>query len=140
MPSYLEHANITVPDITAAIAFLKLIDPDFVVRHDETPEGSYRWAHVGNDDHYIALQEPHIGVTPEAAREAYTNFGVNHLCWVVDDIDAVTARLTAAGCRQDTDQEPHPHRKRCYFFDSAGQEWEIIQYLSSDKSERNQYD
>jgi len=139
MPTYLEHANITVPDIPAAIAFLRLIDPDFVVRHDETPEGSYRWAHVGTDDFYIALQEPHVGVTPEPARETYTNFGVNHLCWVVDDFETVTARLEAAGCRSGIDVAEHPHRKRAYYFDEAGQEWEIVQYLSDASSERNDY-
>jgi catechol 2,3-dioxygenase-like lactoylglutathione lyase family enzyme len=139
MPTYLEHANITVPDIPAAIAFLRLIDPDFVVRHDETPEGSSRWTHVGTDDFYVALQEPYIGATPEIAREAYVNFGVNHLAWVVDDFDAVIARLEAAGCRQGIDVARHPHRKRAYYFDSAGQEWEIVQYLSADPARRNDY-
>ncbi len=30
MVAYLEHANITVPDIDAAIAFLKVVEPNFV--------------------------------------------------------------------------------------------------------------
>jgi hypothetical protein len=42
MVAYLEHANITVPDIGAAIAFLQVVEPRLAVRHDEMPEGSYR--------------------------------------------------------------------------------------------------
>ena len=139
MMTYLEHANITVPDIDAAIIFLCLIDPSFEVRRDETPEGSYRWAHVGNDDFYIALQEPHIGSMPQAPRETYKNHGVNHLGWVVADFDAAVARLEAAGCRQGIPVTDHPHRKRAYYFDEAGLEWEIVEYTSDDPAQRNEY-
>ena len=34
----LEHANITVPDIDAAIAFLSVVAPDFRIRHDALAE------------------------------------------------------------------------------------------------------
>ena len=37
--TYLEHANITVPDIDAATEFLRVIDPDLTIRHDEKPPG-----------------------------------------------------------------------------------------------------
>ena len=39
----IEHCNITVPDIDAAITFLKIAAPDFEVRKDEQPKDSYRW-------------------------------------------------------------------------------------------------
>ena len=52
MTAYLEHANITVPDIDAAIAFLTTVEPTFRVRHDETPEGSYRWEHICRIDSF----------------------------------------------------------------------------------------
>jgi len=139
MPTYLEHANICVPDIDAAIRFLKLIDPAFVVRHDEVGEGGYRWAHVGNDQSYVALEEARVGSAPEAARTTYANYGVNHLGWVVDDLEAVAARLDAAGCRRGTPNDDHPHRRRTYYFDDAGQEWEIVQYLSDAAAQRNDY-
>ncbi|HYE76529.1 MAG TPA: VOC family protein, partial [bacterium] len=49
MPAYLEHANITVPDIDAAIAFLTTAFPEFQVRHDSGPRpgDEIRWVHVG---------------------------------------------------------------------------------------------
>lgn len=42
MSVYLEHANVTVPSIDDAILFLQTLDPNLVVRHDETPPGK-RW-------------------------------------------------------------------------------------------------
>ncbi len=100
MDTFLEHANITVPDIDAAIAFLKVVEPQIEVRHDEVPEGSYRWAHIGIGNSYIALQEPHIGSHPTDNRRPYKDYGVNHIGWVVEDLDAVTARLDKQGYRQ----------------------------------------
>ena len=56
MTTYLEHANITVPDVDAAIVFLRTLDPTLRVRRDETPGSGRRWAHVGSDRAYVALQ------------------------------------------------------------------------------------
>ena len=80
----IEHANITVPCIDEAIAFLAIVAPDFVVRRDVTPPGSYRWAHMGNDEFYFALQAPHLDADPQPARKTYKNYGVNHLALVTD--------------------------------------------------------
>jgi hypothetical protein len=33
----------------------------------------------------------------------------------------------------------HPHRLRAYFYDEDGIEWEFIEYLSNNPSERNDY-
>jgi catechol 2,3-dioxygenase-like lactoylglutathione lyase family enzyme len=140
MAVYLEHANITVPDIDAAIDFLKIIEPTFKVRHDETSEDGYRWAHIGTDDYYIALQKPYKDSQSPGSRRPYRDFGINHLGWVVEDFDAVIQRLEEKGCRQGLPVESHPFRKRAYYFDSAGFEWEIIEYLSNDPAEKNSYD
>jgi len=34
---------------------------------------------------------------------------------------------------------PHPHRKRVYFLDNDGGEWEFVQYLSDEPGQRNDY-
>lgn len=140
MRTYLEHANITVPDVDAAIAFLLTLQPEFKVRQDKTPEGGHRWAHVGSEQFYIALQEPNIGTEPETRRQPYVNYGVNHLGWVVEDVDTVSLRLEQHGYKRGMPGEPHPHRKRAYYFDSAGFEWELVEYLSDKAAERNAYD
>ncbi len=139
MVTYLEHANITVPDIDAAIAFLKIVEPDFVVRHDATPKDSYRWCHIGRDHTYIALQEPHLDSDPQHVGRPYKDYGVNHLGWVVDNLSAVVERLEARGYRKGIAVEPHPHRRRAYYYDAAGFEWEIVEYLSERHTQRHAY-
>jgi catechol 2,3-dioxygenase-like lactoylglutathione lyase family enzyme len=140
MVAFIEHANITVPDIDAAIEFLQVVEPHLVVRHDETPEGSYRWAHVGAADCYIALQEPELGSQPQDNHRPYKDYGVNHLGWVVDDYDAVIDRLEANGYRKGIPGESGPYRRRAYYYDSAGFEWEIVGYLTENRDERYSYD
>jgi catechol 2,3-dioxygenase-like lactoylglutathione lyase family enzyme len=138
--TYLEHANITVPDIDAAIAFLKVVDSEIEVRHDETPSGSYRWAHVGIGNSYIALQEPHLDSNPTDNRRPYKDFGVNHIGWVVEDLDAVVERLEAHGYRKGIPGEDHAYRRREYYYDSAGFEWEFVEYLTEVHEERFSYE
>lgn len=140
MTAYLEHANVTVPDVDAAIEFLRALEPEFVVRQDKTPEGGYRWAHVGTDRFYIALQEPNIGAEPSVRRPSYVNYGVNHLGWVVENVEEVSRRLEQRGYKKGMPGEPHPYRKRAYYFDNAGFEWELVEYLSEGAAERNAYD
>jgi len=139
MVAYLEHANITVPDIDAAVAFLQVVEPRLTVRHDATPEGSYRWAHIGAGDCYIALQEPQLGSDPTDSHRPYKDYGVNHIGWVVGDFDATVGRLKAAGYRQGIPGESNRYRRRAYFYDSAGFEWEIVAYLTEDQAERYSY-
>jgi catechol 2,3-dioxygenase-like lactoylglutathione lyase family enzyme len=140
MVAYLEHVNITVPDICAAIEFLQVVEPGLVVRHDETPPGSYRWAHVGAANSYIALQEPHVGTEPQDNRRPYLDFGTNHIGWVVDDFDAAVGRLKEAGYREGLPGEENQFRRRAYFYDSGGLEWEIVGYLTDKLDERYSYD
>jgi catechol 2,3-dioxygenase-like lactoylglutathione lyase family enzyme len=65
---------------------------------------------------------------------------VNHLAYEVDDVESLRVRLKAAGYRESTPSNTHPHRKRVYFFDHAGNDWEFVQYFSQDPAERNDYD
>ena len=139
MATYLEHANITVPDIDAAITFLKVIDPRFEVRRDEICAAGYRWAHIGSGTTYIALQAPHLGSDPQSSLQTYKNFGINHLAWVVDDFDAVVQRLEESGYSKGIPVEPEKYRKRAYYYDFEGFEWEIVEYLSGLPDERNSY-
>lgn len=140
MSAYLEHANITVPSIDAAIEFLMLVEPKFIVRHDEATEGSYRWAHIGTQTTYIALQEPHLDAGENRLRRPYKDYGVNHLAFVVPDVDACATRLDAAGFQRSIGAKDHPARKRVYFYDKAGLEWELVQYLTEALEERNSYE
>lgn len=138
MATYLEHANIAVRDMNTMIRFLQTAFPDFRVRADVTERGGGRWVHVGTDETYLALN-----VARDAGAAAHAPYsgtpGVEHLGYVVDDVDALRQRLTAAGYRESTVQNKHPHRKRIYFNDPEGNDWEFVQYYSDDRSERNDY-
>lgn len=136
----LEHANITVPDIDAAIRFLQIVAPDFSVRRDGLAEQGYRWVHFGNDHSYIALQAAHIGVRASDALEPYINYGVNHLGLRIDDAASVEAKLIEAGYRQNGPMINDTHRRRLYFYDEAGLEWELVEYTSSIPDQMNLYE
>jgi len=135
----LEHANLCVHDIDAVVGFLKTAFPDFQIRQDTTDPDGTRWVHVGTNETYVALnqakpEEPLRGA-PYKGRP-----GLNHLAYEVDDVEALRARLRAAGYRDSTVQNAHPYRKRIYFCDPEGNDWEFVQYLSDDARKRHDYE
>ncbi len=139
MACRLEHANISVRDIDALIRFLKTAFPEFQVRGEGICNG-VRWVHVGTNDTYIALNQ----AKPDSGRhrKPYSGEepGVNHLAYEVDNVESLRTRLKAAGYRESTPPNVHPHRKRVYFYDPDGNDWEFVQYFSQDPAERNDYE
>ena len=135
----LEHANLIARDIDGMIAFLQAAFPDFQVRGEGKSWNGTRWVHLGNDETYIALNE----MTAEPA-EPWTPYGgkpgLNHLGYEVDDVEALRRRLVAAGYRDSTVPNSHPHRRRVYFHDAEGNDWEFVEYRSEDPRERNDYE
>lgn len=49
------------------------------------------------------------------------------------------ARLQSAGYQDSTVANNHPYRKRVYFYDPDGNDWEFVQYLSDDPAKRHDY-
>lgn len=139
MTARLDHANLIVHDIDAAIRFLQTAFPDFAVRGGGTSPLGARWVHIGTDDTYLALNE----ATREAG-EPWVPYsgkpGLNHLGFEVDDADAVRERLRAAGYQDTTVPNAHPARKRVYFHDDEGNDWEFVQYLTDDPKLRHDYE
>ncbi len=132
MKCQLEHANISVQSIENAVKFLTTAFPHFQIRGGSKPGEASRWVHVGTEDSYIAFAEKPDRTSP-------AGLGIQHLGFVVDDAAAVYARLKEAGYKEGYIPEPHPHRKRIYFHDADGLEWEFIEYLSDEPSKRNDY-
>jgi catechol 2,3-dioxygenase-like lactoylglutathione lyase family enzyme len=134
----LEHANLHVRHFDDAVRFLKTAFPEFHVRREAVTDG-LRWMHIGTDETYIALNETNID--QNTGRKPYDGKpGINHLGYEVDDVDALQQRLAAAGFRDSTYPNSHPHRKRVYFYDADGNDWEFVQYLSDNPLERNDYE
>lgn len=135
MSGRLEHANLTVGDLDAAVDFLLTALPDFRVRGAGVGPEGLRWVHVGSDTSYIALNE-----AADASEERPGHWrGVNHLGFEVDDAQALRRRLLAKGYREGFVPESHPHRQRIYFLDGDDNEWEFVEYASDRPEERNDY-
>jgi len=130
MANYLEHVNLTVANIDETMRFITTAFPEFTLRGEGTQEGN-RWAHVGTESSYIALNE--------SPKERESPGPLNHLGFVVDDLSAVAQRLNGAGYEEGFQAPEHPHRTRRYFFDPDGIEWEFVEYHSADPAERNDY-
>jgi len=137
MPIQLEHANLIVRDIDGMVKFLQTAFPDFEIRGEGTNNGR-RWLHIGTESTYLALSES--SSEPAEPWHPYSGKpGLNHLGYEVDDADALRGRMQAAGYRDSTVPNDHEFRKRVYFYDPEGNDWEFVQYFSENPAERNAY-
>jgi catechol 2,3-dioxygenase-like lactoylglutathione lyase family enzyme len=138
MSARLEHANLHVKDLDGMLRFVLTAFPDFRVRGQGTSWTGSRWVHVGSDESYLALYQ-----ASEPAAEAWVPYagrpGLNHLGFEVDDAEALRERLSEAGYRESTVPNAHPHRRRVYFYDAEGNDWEFVEYLSPDAAQRHDY-
>ena len=84
-----------------------------------------RTIHVGSDDHYVALY------TGKNATYTAQDFAkgrpLNHIGVLVDDLDAVEAKVVAAGLKPFSHADYAPGR-RFYFLDPDGIEYEVVTY------------
>jgi catechol 2,3-dioxygenase-like lactoylglutathione lyase family enzyme len=135
----IEHANLVVRDVDEMIAFLHTAFPEYRLRGEGKGFFGARWVHFGGDDTYIALNE----ATAEPAEQwvPYSGKpGTNHLGFEVEDVEGIRARLLSAGYEESTVPNTHPHRRRVYFRDAEGNDWEFVQYSSDDPAQRNDYE
>ena len=130
---YLEHANITVSDLQKSIHFFQSAFPYFKIR----AKGNERreWVHLGDDYTYIAINQLKKGQNIE--RENYDDLGINHIGFVVEDLDVIVDQLLKSGYQRDYPRQEEKFRTREYFADSDGNEFEFVQYLSDNIEERN---
>jgi catechol 2,3-dioxygenase-like lactoylglutathione lyase family enzyme len=138
MKARLEHANLHVRDLDAVLRFVRTAFPEFEIRGHGTSWTGSRWVHVGSEDSYLALyqasRDPAEPWVPYDGKP-----GLNHLGFEVDDAEALRARMLAGGYRESTVPNAHPHRRRVYFYDPDGNDWEFVQYSSRDPALRNDY-
>lgn len=123
----LEHVNVTVadPDRTAAV-LIELFG--WHIRWEGTAIHGGRTVHVGSDADYVAL---YTGPGGQAQREGDSSYlqrgGLNHIGVVVDDLDAVEAKVTHAGFTAHSHANYEPGR-RFYFREDNGVEIEVVCY------------
>ena len=102
----LEHANLLVNDIDGMIRFLQTAFPEFRIRREGTTGEHGRWIHIGTDDTYIALNEAWKD-TAEQWVPYDGKPGLNHLGYEVEDVEALQARMRAAGYKDSTVANDH---------------------------------
>ena len=122
---FLEHVNFTVSDLQRSIDLYSDLLGLHVRWHGTTSDGNPA-AHVGDDRCYLALFQS----SPDAKDRPpvdYSAVGLNHFGFVVDDLDAVRARLTNHGLSPHHEQDYEPGR-RLYFFDPDGIEVDLVEY------------
>jgi len=139
MSARLEHANLHVHDLDGMLRFVQTAFPEFRVRGQGLGFTGTRWLHVGSEESYLALyQASQPPAEPWVPYEGKP--GLNHLGFEVDDVESLRKRLLEAGYEESTVRNAHPHRKRIYFYDAEGNDWEFVQYLSRDPAQRNDYE
>ncbi|GAA4035090.1 VOC family protein [Parerythrobacter jejuensis] len=122
---YLEHANISVTEPERLANLLK--DMLGWVERWRGPSQKYgRTIHIGstveNGADYLAIY------TGDHVKGGYTKgLPLNHLAFVVDDLEAAEAVVKAAGLEPFGHDDYDPGR-RFYFFDWDGIEFEMVTY------------
>jgi catechol 2,3-dioxygenase-like lactoylglutathione lyase family enzyme len=133
----LEHVNLVVTDIEAALKFYRAAFPHWRVR--DQGEGEWygkprNWVHFGDDYQYLAFSDHGTGVNRDLAGH---QVGLAHFAFVTNSLDAVISRLADAGFPVAKDGADEPWRCNIYFIDADGFEVEFVQYLSDVPEERN---
>ena len=136
----LEHVNLVVTEIAPTLSLLQAAFPSWRVRgegNDAWEGHPRRWLHVGDDEFYITLNDFGRGAQRDLKS---AEPGLAHIGFEVDSVDEIVANLKKAGHEPSSWAPDHPHRRRVYFIDGEGIEFEFIEYLSANPAERNDYD
>ncbi|HYI48791.1 MAG TPA: VOC family protein [Allosphingosinicella sp.] len=123
-PAFIEHVNITVsqPERSARL-FQDLFG--WHVRWQGPARDGGRVIHVGDGTNYLSLY-----AEPGESKDALDwpkGEPLNHVGILVDDLDEIDRRVSAAGLTPFGHDEYDPGR-RFYFFDWDGIEFEIVSY------------
>jgi catechol 2,3-dioxygenase-like lactoylglutathione lyase family enzyme len=127
MTARLEHVNFTVSDpLVFADLLCRLFDWNIRWKGDAIYGG--HTVHVGDDDTYLAIYggKPRVDLAAVPDRHS-TRSGLNHIGIVVDDLDAVEARVKAEGFVPHSHGDYEPGR-RFYFEGPESVEIEVASY------------
>ena len=121
----LEHVNLTVTDPLKSAKMFSDIFGWHIRWQGEAKDGGMT-VHVGEENTYLALytQDKEL----EGVKDSYSQKnGLNHLGFVVADLDIVEQRVRAAGFQPHHFDDYDPG-KRFYFNDHSGLELEVVCY------------
>ena len=134
---HLEHLNLVVSDIPAALRFYQAAFPHWRVREEGESHWhgkARKWLHFGDDYQYLTFNDNGVGDNRDLTGHLT---GLAHFAFVTGNIDALIERLAAAGFAVAKDGAEEPYRRNIYFVDPNGFEVEFVQYLSDIPAQRN---
>tara|TARA_R110000868_G_scaffold92734_2_gene257265 strand:+ start:62913 stop:63296 length:384 start_codon:yes stop_codon:yes gene_type:complete len=121
----LEHVNFTVSDPQhTADLMCRLFG--WHIRWSGPSAMGGNTIHVGTDDSYLALYSP-AELDATLTRQIAAAANLNHVGVVVDDLEAVEARVIEAGYEPTSHGDYEPGR-RFYFDGDDGIEFEVVSY------------
>ena len=120
----LEHVNVTVTDPERAARLMQDLF-GWRIRWQGPARDGGRSTHVGSGEQYLSLYTGRE--TPNRPDAFEKGQPLNHIGIEVDDLDAVEARVIAAGLVPFNHDDYDPGR-RFYFFDPDGIEYEVVSY------------
>lgn len=126
----IEHVNVTVRDAARAAQLMQDIF-GWQVRWEGPARDGGHAIHVGSAEDYVALYTG-AGVT-YSDDDFAKGRPLNHIGVQVDDLDAVEARVAAAGLVPFNRGDYDPGR-RFYFLDPDGIEYEVVSYVPHAKA------
>jgi catechol 2,3-dioxygenase-like lactoylglutathione lyase family enzyme len=116
-----EHVNQSCKDLDATRQFYQTLFPDWYVRI-EGEQGEWRWMHFGNNQFYLALNQP-----PDTSNLTTSTGHLDHIGFVIEDGAAMQAILDAHGIDYEIYQSPET-KMRIYVNDPDGTQVELVQY------------
>jgi catechol 2,3-dioxygenase-like lactoylglutathione lyase family enzyme len=120
----IEHVNVTVANPERTSALMEALF-DWHTRWSGPSQNGGFTIHVGSDKAYVALHS--AGAPAQPAGAFAKGKPLNHIGVEVDDLDAIEARVIAAGLKPFNHADYEPGR-RFYFLDPDGIEYEIVSY------------
>lgn len=124
----LEHINVTVADPKAMAAMLGTLFGWKIRWEGEGMAGAGYTVHVGSDQTYLALYTGNTETPTPLEGSSYNRLsGLNHIGVVVDDLDAVEAKVKQLGYTPTSHADYEPGR-RFYFTEENNVEIEVISY------------
>jgi catechol 2,3-dioxygenase-like lactoylglutathione lyase family enzyme len=121
----IEHVNVTVTDNERAATTVEQVF-GWRRRWQGPARAGGTTIHIGTDAQYLALYTLPAGGDAAAAPFAMGQ-PLNHIAVEVDDLDAVEAKVIAAGLTPFNHGSYDPGR-RFYFLDGDGIEFEVVSY------------
>lgn len=134
---HLEHINLVVNNIESTLSFYQAAFPHWKIRtqgRDDWYGTKRHWVHFGDEYNYLTFNDNGSGKN----RNLQSNqLGLAHFAYVVNNLEALAARLVSAGYKVESVGAANPFRKNLYFIDPNGYEVEFVEYLSDIPSQRN---